>query len=243
MDKMNSRFEWCYRGDEFGRCATLVPGGKGTRKPNLRGRKAGRMHTRKETKNLGLRKITDELGPQPFQFEWKDNGTMLPLSDHSSHWANLLREIVREFSIHFGFWRNISLERKARVLEKIGGIDQHLGKIYTDNKSSLKMDYWVKNPDDKTYDMEAIRSRYADLHDSRVPIPNPDLLRYTYCWRRILAEEMLRLQGLGTYTDNQIMAMIQSQHESGSGSGSGVGGDDESDDDEDADEDEEDTDS
>nr|GEX40268.1 hypothetical protein [Tanacetum cinerariifolium] len=53
--------------------------GKGTRKPNLGGKKAGRMHIRKETMNLGLRKITDELGPQPIRFEWKDNGTMLPL--------------------------------------------------------------------------------------------------------------------------------------------------------------------
>ncbi|GKD42596.1 hypothetical protein Tco_1267241 [Tanacetum coccineum] len=93
--------------------------GKGTRKPNLGGRKVGRMHTRKETRNLGLRKITDELGPQPIQFEWKDNGTMLPLGDHSSHWANLLGEIVREFPMHFGSWRSIPPERKARVLEKI----------------------------------------------------------------------------------------------------------------------------
>ncbi|GJT50829.1 hypothetical protein Tco_0976986 [Tanacetum coccineum] len=37
--------------------------GKVTRKPSLGGRKASRMHTRKETRNLGLRKITDELGP------------------------------------------------------------------------------------------------------------------------------------------------------------------------------------
>ncbi|GJX96474.1 zinc finger, PHD-type containing protein [Tanacetum coccineum] len=152
--------------------------GKGTRKPNLGGRKAGRMHTRKETRNLGLRMITDELGPQPIRFEWKDNGTMLPLGDHSAHWANLLGEIVREFPMHFGSWRSIPPERKAGVLGKIGtqfdlqphmqselwpdirkGIDQHLGKIYTDNKSSLKRDYWVKNPDDETYDVEAIRSR------------------------------------------------------------------------------------
>ncbi|GKA75553.1 hypothetical protein Tco_0781931, partial [Tanacetum coccineum] len=94
--------------------------GKGTRKPNLGGRKAGRMHTRKETRNLGLRKITDELGPQPIQFEWKDNDTMLPLGDHSSHWANLLGEIVREFPMHFGSWRGIPPERKAGVLGKIG---------------------------------------------------------------------------------------------------------------------------
>ncbi|GJS19985.1 hypothetical protein Tco_0448617 [Tanacetum coccineum] len=152
--------------------------GKGTRKPNLGSRKAGRMHTRKETRNLGLRKVTNELGPQPIRFEWKDNGTMLPLGDHSSHWANLLGEIVREFSMHFGSWSSIPAKRKAGVLGKIRtqfdlqphmqseiwldirkGIDQHLGKIYTDNKSSLKKDYWVKNPDDETYDLEAIRSR------------------------------------------------------------------------------------
>nr|GEV65461.1 hypothetical protein [Tanacetum cinerariifolium] len=147
------------------------------------------------------------------------------------------------------------------------GIDQHLGKIYTDNKSSLKRDYWVKNPDDEAYDVErptnistedwderirfwfdpknmarcaqnaqnrakrtvvwrqgsrtlaALRDRQLEsgtstsflksptikqlainwwdeygfvIHpdaelDSRVPVPNPDLIRYTYCWRRILA--------------------------------------------------------
>ncbi|GJS44978.1 hypothetical protein Tco_0595099 [Tanacetum coccineum] len=39
------------------------------------------------------------------------------------------------------------------------GIDQHLGKINMDNKSSLKRGYWVKNLDDETYDMEAIRSQ------------------------------------------------------------------------------------
>nr|GEW72035.1 hypothetical protein [Tanacetum cinerariifolium] len=93
--------------------------GKGTRKPNLGGRKAGRMHTRKETRNLGLRKIMDELGPQPIRFEWKDNGTMLPLGKNSTHWANLLGEIVRGFLMHFGSWRNILPERKAGVLEKI----------------------------------------------------------------------------------------------------------------------------
>ncbi|GJU03353.1 hypothetical protein Tco_1113691 [Tanacetum coccineum] len=95
--------------------------------------------------NPRLRKITDELGPQPIRFEWKENGMMLPLGDHLSHWANLLREIVREFPMHFGSWRSIPPERKARVLRKIGnqfdlkphmqfelwpeirkGIDQHL---------------------------------------------------------------------------------------------------------------------
>ncbi|GKA78990.1 hypothetical protein Tco_0785527 [Tanacetum coccineum] len=135
--------------------------GKGTRKPNLGARKADRMHTRKETRNLRLRKITDELGPQPIRFKWKDNGIMLPLCDHSSHWANLLGEIMREFPMYFGSWRNIPVEQKARVLKKIGtqfdlkphmqselwpkirkGIDQFSGRRSTrDYKLTLKEGY------------------------------------------------------------------------------------------------------
>ncbi|GKC72800.1 hypothetical protein Tco_1118683, partial [Tanacetum coccineum] len=125
--------------------------GNGTRKPNLGGRKVGRMHTRKETRNLRLRKITDELGPQPIRFECKDNGTMLPLGDHLAHWAKLLREITQ-----FDLKPYMQSELWPYIRK---GIDQHLGKINMDNKSSLKRGYWVKNLDDETYDMEAIRSQ------------------------------------------------------------------------------------
>nr|GEV34138.1 EF-hand domain pair [Tanacetum cinerariifolium]GEW36755.1 EF-hand domain pair [Tanacetum cinerariifolium] len=64
----------------------------------------------------------DDDHPPPHQLAdgCRDNGTMMPLDDHSSHWANLLREIVREFSMHFGSWHNILAERKAGVLKKIG---------------------------------------------------------------------------------------------------------------------------
>ncbi|GJX01025.1 hypothetical protein Tco_0184938 [Tanacetum coccineum] len=133
------------------------------------------MHTRKETRNLRLRRITDQFGPQEIRFELIDNDTMMPLDDHESYWANLLEEIVREFLMHYRSWHNIEVERKAGVMEKIRfdlkphvqsnlwpktkkGIEQHLAKIYTDNKSALKADHWVKNPEDRTYDVEAIRS-------------------------------------------------------------------------------------
>nr|GFC12872.1 hypothetical protein [Tanacetum cinerariifolium] len=36
------------------------------------------------------------------------------------------------------------------------GIEQHLAKIYTDNKSSLKAEHWVANPDDGNFDVEGI---------------------------------------------------------------------------------------
>nr|GEV69225.1 hypothetical protein [Tanacetum cinerariifolium] len=54
--------------------------------------------------------------------------------------ANLLGEIMREFLMHFDSWRIILPERKTRVLGKI------------------ERDYWVKNLNDETYDVEAIRS-------------------------------------------------------------------------------------
>ncbi|GJX11018.1 hypothetical protein Tco_0200877 [Tanacetum coccineum] len=165
--------------------------GKGTRKPNLGGRKAGRMHTYKETENLGLRKIMDELGPQPIWFEWKDNGTMLPLGDHSAHWANLLGEIVREFPMHFGSWRSILPKRKAGVLEKIGIGMSRSGFVMIPRTwpGVLKMvetgqraqSYAGRDP------KHLLPSEiYVELRDSRVPVSNPDLLRYPYCGRRIL---------------------------------------------------------
>nr|GEV86023.1 hypothetical protein [Tanacetum cinerariifolium] len=77
--------------------------GKGTRKPNLGGRRAGRLPTRQETRNLGLKAITDKSGPVPIQFEVDDRETLMPLGDHAAHWANNLEELVRELPLHYPF--------------------------------------------------------------------------------------------------------------------------------------------
>nr|GFA71559.1 hypothetical protein [Tanacetum cinerariifolium] len=74
---------------------------KGTRKPNLGGRRVGRLHTRQETRNIGLKAITDKSGPVPIQFEFDDRETLMPLGDHAAHWANYLGELVREFPLHY----------------------------------------------------------------------------------------------------------------------------------------------
>nr|GEX35024.1 hypothetical protein [Tanacetum cinerariifolium] len=149
---------------------------KGTRKPNLGGRKAGRLHTRQETRNLGLKKITDVHGPIPIQFEWNDRETLMPLGDHAGHWANYLEELVRELPMHYSFWRQVPAKRKVGVLAKIKNkfdlkphmeserwpklytsIQQHLQKIYNGNKSALKAQHWVPNLEIGTYDVESIR--------------------------------------------------------------------------------------
>nr|GEX83687.1 hypothetical protein [Tanacetum cinerariifolium] len=134
----------------------IVYSSKGTRKPNLRGRNASRMHTYKETRNLRLRKIIDELGPQSIRFDWKDNCTMLPLSDHSSHWTNLLGQIVREVPMHFGSWRSILPERKAGSSKRLRDLEHLLpceismflpnsksrdSKSYNPSKNETTIDY------------------------------------------------------------------------------------------------------
>nr|GEZ35484.1 hypothetical protein [Tanacetum cinerariifolium] len=93
--------------------------GKGTRKPNLGGRRAGRLHTHQETRNLELKAITDKSGPVPIRFEVDDRETVMPLSDHAAHCPNYLGELVREFPLHYPSWRQMPPERKARVVAKI----------------------------------------------------------------------------------------------------------------------------
>ncbi|GJR82706.1 RNA-directed DNA polymerase, eukaryota, partial [Tanacetum coccineum] len=149
--------------------------GKGTRKPNLGGRRAGRQHTRQETRNLGLKAITDKSGPVPIRFEFGDRETLMPLGEHAAHWANYLGELVRELPLHHPSWRQVPPEEKAGVMARIGtqfdmrphmesdrwpliyaAIQQHLQKIYNGKKAALKEKHWIPDSDG-TYDLERIR--------------------------------------------------------------------------------------
>ncbi|GJZ45083.1 reverse transcriptase domain-containing protein [Tanacetum coccineum] len=149
--------------------------GKGTRKPNLGGRRAGRQHTRQETRNLGLKAITDKSGPVTIRFEFGDRDTLMPLGEHAALWGNYLGELVRELPLHYPSWRQVPPEQKAGVMARIGtqfdmrphmesdrwpliyaAIPQHLQKIYNGKKAALKDRYWITDSDG-TYDLERIR--------------------------------------------------------------------------------------
>ncbi|GKB06509.1 hypothetical protein Tco_0834742 [Tanacetum coccineum] len=120
--------------------------GKGTRKPNLGGRKAGRLHTRQETRNLGLKKITDDKGPVPIRFEWDDKKTMMPLGDHASHWSNYLGELIREMPLYYPSWQKVPAERKAAILTKIGtqfNLKPHMpSQRWTDINADIQQHFW-----------------------------------------------------------------------------------------------------
>nr|GEV07089.1 hypothetical protein [Tanacetum cinerariifolium] len=215
----------------------VIYSSKGTRKPNCGGRKAGRLHTRQETQNLGLKKITDVHGPVQIRFEWNDIETLMPLGDHAAHWANYLWELVKELPMHYLSWRQVPAERKAGILAKIWtqfdlkphiesehwpkiytGIQHHLQKIYNGNKSALKAKHWVPNPETGTYDVESIRQGHGELRYSRVPVVDPDLLPQTLLpgYSRGMRTELYMLQGLGTntetgvpYIEDKIMVIIR----------------------------------
>ncbi|GKA40223.1 reverse transcriptase domain-containing protein [Tanacetum coccineum] len=76
------------------------------------GNQAGRQHTRQETRNLGLKAITDKSGPVSIRFEFGDKETLMPLGEHAAHWANYLRELVRELTLHYPSWRQVPAEQR-----------------------------------------------------------------------------------------------------------------------------------
>nr|GEZ63002.1 hypothetical protein [Tanacetum cinerariifolium] len=215
-------------------------GGKGTRKPNLGGRRAGRMHTRQNTPNLELKAITDNNGPVLIRFKFVDRETLVPLGDHATHWANYLGELIRELPLHYLSLRQMPLERKAgfdlcthmesdRRPKIYAGIQQHLQKIYNVKKATLKERYWVPDPKDGTYDEERIR-RIESLATREYPS-----LIHTF---------FLTHTAGGVFLNSEDKALyLESQPEYGGGSESGGCGDDEPGDDEDDGEDEVDADS
>nr|GEY06845.1 hypothetical protein [Tanacetum cinerariifolium] len=212
-----------------------IPTGKGTRKPNLGGRKADRLHTSQETRNLGIKKITDDKGPVPIQFEWDNKKPLMPLGDHVSYWSNYLGELIREMPLYYPSWQKVPAERKATIVTKIGtqfdlkphmqsqrwtyfkaGIQQHLQKLYNTNKASLKAAHWVINPETGTYDMESSATReYPSLIHTFFVTHNANGV-FTRDEDRAIYEEMLRLQALGSntpsgvpYTEEEINALAR----------------------------------
>ncbi|GJU82264.1 hypothetical protein Tco_1284629 [Tanacetum coccineum] len=129
-------------------------------------------------------------------------------SENSAQWSNLVSEIFKEYPMYHPSYHKIEEEKKAEVLKRLmqhfdftphicsklwpkikKGIDQHIAKVYVDNKSALKEKHWT---------IRAAKTRDVATITSRPP-----------------ANEMLQLRDLGantptgvTYTKDQIMAMV-----------------------------------
>ncbi|GKA16739.1 hypothetical protein Tco_0696576 [Tanacetum coccineum] len=160
--------------------------GKGTRKANLGGRKAGRLHTRQETRNLGLKKITDDKGPVPIRFEWDDKKTMMPLGDHVSHWSNYHGELIREMPLYYPSWQKVPAERKSAIVTKIGV-----------NPVLLDASYAIPALDKYQCGYPAAPAKVMESSTTR---EYPSLIHTFFVTHIVNGEEMLRLQALGSST-------------------------------------------
>ncbi|GJY80698.1 hypothetical protein Tco_0493449 [Tanacetum coccineum] len=230
-----------------------------TRKPNRGGRKASILDTRRPTRNLGLRSITDKSGPMKIRFEFSDRGTLMPLGDHAAHWSNLLGEIAREFPMHYPAWRKIESERKAGFMGLIRirfWLDPKNVARAAQNRLNRAKSTIICRQGSRSLD--ALRDQMMESSATR---EYPSLIRTYFDMHtvdgvfvrdeeRILYEEMLRLQDLGSNTPSRVLAgkgtnvpimpEPRCKHTAdvdqvGSDGGSGGGGDDESGEDEDAD--------
>ncbi|GJZ95852.1 hypothetical protein Tco_0668186 [Tanacetum coccineum] len=156
-----------------------------------------------ETRNLGLKRTTDQWGPQKIRFEFNDKGTLMPLGDHSSQWSNLLGEIVRYQQGHRAAFSQDLHRQQVNVEERVLGLEV-----------------------DGTRDVEGIRSRRlvsitpADWGSRSVGVLQDMQMESSKTrergYDRNMYEEMLRLKDLGTnmssvvpYTEDEIMAKVR----------------------------------
>nr|GEX23942.1 hypothetical protein [Tanacetum cinerariifolium] len=183
----------------------FVNRGKGTRKPNLGGRKAGRLHTRQETRNLELKKITDGKGPVPIRFVWDDKKTPMPLGDLASHWSNYLGELIRKMPLYKPSWQKVQAERRAAIVTKIGELSLSRSKSPKPSKEHGRM------PARIPITCSPSRSDDGELSHSRVPalihtffVTHTVGGVFTRDEDRAIYEEMLRLQALGSNTPSGV---------------------------------------
>nr|GEW29779.1 hypothetical protein [Tanacetum cinerariifolium] len=171
--------------------------GKGTRKPNLGGRRAGRLHTRQETQNLSLKAITEKSGSGvvvalPFL---APNAARAEGDGHGKDWA------IQHHLQKLNNGKKVALKERYWVPEEDGTYD--VERIRRKRPSHI-------------FEMESSATReYLSLihtffltHTIGGVLLNPT--------NKALYDKMLRLQGLGSntpsglpYTEDEIMAIVR----------------------------------
>ncbi|GJQ93664.1 hypothetical protein Tco_0004803 [Tanacetum coccineum] len=172
--------------------------GKGTRKANLGGRKAGRLHTRQETRNLGLKKITDDKGPGdafvlPFLAEGPGGAEG---GDRDQNW---------DWDAHIAFWNDH--RNQARAVQNCQNRAKSTVVCRQGSQSLARLR-------DQMMESSATREYPSLIHTFFVTHTVNGV--FTRDEDRAIYEEMLRLQALGSntpsgvpYTDEEINAIAR----------------------------------
>ncbi|GJX89198.1 F-box domain containing protein [Tanacetum coccineum] len=122
----------------FGCAGCFINRGKGKRKPNLGGVKAGRK-TRERTRNQVLKDAVAANKGRPIEIGFEDR------ADNTVSTYNLEPHMRSER------WPRIE-----------GYIQAQFGKSYNTNKATLKREHWIRDPETGAYDLDRIRRGKPD---------------------------------------------------------------------------------
>nr|GEY82905.1 hypothetical protein [Tanacetum cinerariifolium] len=172
---------------------------QGTQKPNLGGTRAGRLHTRQETRNLELKAITDKSGPVPIRFEVDDRETLMPLGDH--HLQNIYNG--KKAALKERYW--VPEEDGTYDLERIRrGRPPHI----SEGSRSIAALRDMHMETSATREYPSLIHTFFLTHTVGDVFLNPE--------DKALYDEMLRLQGLGSntptgvpYTEDEILTIVR----------------------------------
>ncbi|GJS47957.1 F-box domain containing protein [Tanacetum coccineum] len=174
--------------------------GKGKRKPNLGGRAAGRLNTRDKTRNLSLKEITDKKGPVPIRFELRDKQTLMPLGDHAAHWSSYIGEVIRGVPLYYPSWLKVPKERKAALITDIG--------TQFDLRPHMESPDWTEINAGIQQHLQKAAQALRSTRRSLTPSSWHTLLTGN-SFRMRTDEKMRRLEGTGTYTDDEIKRLAR----------------------------------
>ncbi|GJY41937.1 putative reverse transcriptase domain, ribonuclease H-like domain, aspartic peptidase domain protein [Tanacetum coccineum] len=166
----------------FGCAGCFVNRGKGKRKPNLGGVKAGRK-TRERTRNQVLKDAVAANKGRPIEigFEDRADNTVVPTGPYSTQWGNYFGEMIRSIPLYYPSWQKVPAGDKARLMATLGStynlephmrserwpriegyIQAQFGKSYNTNKATLKREHWIRDPETGAYDLDRIRRGKPD---------------------------------------------------------------------------------
>ncbi|GJX98086.1 hypothetical protein Tco_0355105 [Tanacetum coccineum] len=166
----------------FGCAGCFINRGKGKRKPNLGGVKAGRK-TRERTRNQVLKDAVAANKGRPIEigFEDRADNTVVPTGPYSTQWGNYFGEMIRSIPLYYPSWQKVPAGDKARLMATLGStynlephmrserwpriegyIQAQFGKSYNTNKATLKREHWIRDPETGAYDLDRIRRGKPD---------------------------------------------------------------------------------
>ncbi|GJY65590.1 hypothetical protein Tco_0467828 [Tanacetum coccineum] len=229
--------------------------GKGTRKPNLGGGKAGRLHTSQETQNLGLKKITDQHGPGvadalPFL---APGPTGAEGGGLGKDWDGDLVFLSLQMEIYNG-------NKSAHKADGDLRYSRVPSLIQTFFQTHIVGEVFLRDEDQVLYEEMLRLQGLGSNTETGVPYTEDDIMAIVRKGKqrrhlpgvgrlkksnKRLTKQVIMIMKLFRSDDkmSQMLTQLESQPKFGGGSGIGRCGDDESGNDEDDDEDEEDADS